>query len=151
MLCQLSSSWTNNCSQKAFQAAQKALQAAEEALAAAEAALAAAEAAVQAAVEERKYETPPTRCGSAWARHLAWDGCQPAKHSSKASKAQQHSPQNRKTIVIHKTYKPYSSAISVFASAFATHENPTHPPKPPTTGQNPQQPVNKKPTTRQTY
>ena len=50
------------------------------------------------AIEERKYETPPTRCGSAWARHLAWDGCQPAKHSSKASKAQQHSPQNCKEV-----------------------------------------------------
>ena len=30
-------------------------------------------------------------------------GCQPAKHSNKASKAQQHSPQ---TIAIHKVYKP---------------------------------------------
>ena len=63
---------------------------------------------------------------------------------STAAKPAKHSSTARKTAKQHKTYKPYSSAISVFASAFATHENPTHPPKPPTTGQNPQQPVNKK-------
>ena len=100
--------------------------------------------------------SPKTRSGGQHETMLGASAAQWCKgegttKDSSASKAQQQNQQNTAAQPAKtqnnchtQTYKPYSSAISVFASAFATHENPTHPPKPPTTGQNPQQPVNKK-------